>query len=323
MSSDPAALLNNKSKAAILAIAAVGVASLQDAIVKGFSGELAASQVLFFRGLGACPLLLFMLWRDGSWRNMFSGLVRLVVARSALLASAYLAFIMSIAAMPIATSVSIYFTMPFFVAALAGPALGERVAGYRWLAIAAAFIGVMIMVQPGTDKFNPAMLLALYSALGYAGGQMIGRRISGVMSVAVISNWQNIVYTGTAILLALIVPYTDIAGSSDKALAFLTRPWIWPSSTQWALLLLMGTFGALGSLLFVSAYKHAEANYVAPFEYTALIWATLYGIMLFGDWPDSKALLGVMIVISAGLFMLACDARSKVGVKRSEARSTL
>jgi drug/metabolite transporter (DMT)-like permease len=322
MTSTASPLLNNKATAALFAIAAVGVASLQDAIVKGFSDELSASQVLFFRGLGACPLLFFMLWHDGSWRTMFSGPVKLVVARSALLATAYLAFIMSIAAMPIATSVSIYFTMPFFVAALAGPALGERVAGYRWLAIAAAFVGVMIMVQPGTDRFNPAMLLALYSAFGYAGGQMIGRRISGVMSVAVISNWQNIVYTGTAIALAGIIPYTDIAGSSDKSLAFLARPWIWPDPVQWGMLLLMGTMGAVGSLLFVSAYKHAEANYVAPFEYTALIWATLYGIMLFGDWPDSKALVGVMIVIAAGLFMLACDAKNKADVRQSEARST-
>jgi drug/metabolite transporter (DMT)-like permease len=311
MAGSATSLLNNKTRAALLAISAVGVASLQDAIVKGFSGDFAATQILFFRGLGACPLLFFLLWRDGSWRHMLSGPVKLVMMRSVLLCSAYLAFIMSIAALPIATSVSIYFTMPFFVAGLAGRALGEKVAVYRWVAIAAAFIGVLVMVQPGTDNFKPAMLLALYSAFGYAVGQMIGRHVSSRVPVSVISNWQNVVYTVAGLALAGVVHLAGFAGSEDKSLAFLTRAWVWPHGQQWLVLLVMGFMAALGSVLFVSAYKHAEANYVAPFEYTALIWATLYGIFFFGDWPDGKAIIGVAIVIAAGLFMLACDRRAK------------
>jgi drug/metabolite transporter (DMT)-like permease len=307
--------LNDKLTAALFAVSAVGVASLQDAIVKGLSGEFGATQVLLMRGLAAMPLLIFMLWRDGGWRLMFKGPVKLVILRSALLCSAYLSFIMSIAAIPIATTVSIYFTMPFIVAGLAGPALGERVAAYRWLAIATAFVGVIVMVQPGTDSFKPAMLYALYSAFGYAVGQMLGRHVSASMPISAISNWQNIVYTAVGILLAVILQYTDISSSGDKSLAFLARDSVWPSAWQWVILIVMGNLGAIGSLLYVSAYKHAEANYVAPFEYTALVWATLYGVFLFGDWPDHNAVLGVSIVIAAGLFMLACDRHFKPAVK--------
>ncbi len=317
MTSVVAKRLDNKQTAAFFALTAMGVASFQDAIVKFLSADFGATQVLFMRGMGACPLLLYLLWREGGWEQMFKGPVKLAILRSAILCSAYLAFILSIAAMPIATTVSIYFLMPFIVAGLAGPALGENVALYRWVAVAAAFIGVLVMVQPGTDSFKPAMLFALYSAFGYAVGQLIGRRISHEMPISVISNWQNVVYTVTGLGLALIIPYTDITGTGDKSWAFLARDWIWPSAWQWGVLLIMGFLAALGSLLFVSAYKHAEANFVAPFEYTALIWATFYGILLFGDWPDRNAVFGVSIVIAAGIFMLSCDRRAKQSANHS------
>jgi drug/metabolite transporter (DMT)-like permease len=303
--------INNKARAIVFAILAVGTASFQDAIVKGVSGNFPASEVLVFRALGSLPILLPMLWYNGEWRQFFARDTKLLFARSAVLCSAYLAFILSIAAMPIATSVSIYFTMPFFVAGLAGPSLGEKVPLYRWVAIAAAFVGVLVMVRPDTGNLNPAMFLALYSAFGYAVGQLIGRKLSQTVDTSVLANWQNLVYGVAGLLLGLFFAIFDFSNSTDKSVSFLARAWHWPNATEFATLMVMGLLAALGSILFVTAYKNAEANFVAPFEYTALIWATLYGVLLFNDYPERQTLQGVAIVIAAGIFMLWFDLKNK------------
>jgi drug/metabolite transporter (DMT)-like permease len=173
-------------------------------------------------------------------------------------------------------------------------------------------MGVLIMVQPGSSRFELAMLFALYSAFGYAVGQLIGRHLTRTVSVAVISNWQNFVYGATGLLLAVVFSVVDFSGSTDKSLAFLTRTWIWPDAMQLIVLLIMGLLAAIGSLLFVSAYKFAEANFVAPFEYSALIWATLYGMLLFGDLPDRYVLLGAAVVVGAGLYMMWSERRARL-----------
>ena len=302
------AFLNNRAKAAMFALAAVGVASTQDAAVKFLSSEISVSQAVFFRGVVAIAILApWMMFRRLSILPHNLGLV---VLRGLILCAAYFCFVLSIAALPIATSVSIYFTMPFFVAALAGWSLGERVKAYRWIAITAGFVGVLIMVRPGSETFEPAALLALMAALGYAVGQLFSRHVSQSVSPVVITNWQSIIYTAVALLIGFASPlFSDQIGDS-KVLGFLLRPWIWPDATQLALLVLTGVLAAFGSLFFVEAYRHAEANFVAPFEYTSLLWAVANGVLFFGDFPDVYTWAGASVVVGAGIWMLWRDGRA-------------
>lgn len=101
-----------------------------------------------------------------------------IALRSLMMCSAYIAFILSIAAIPIADAVAVYFTMPFFVAGLSAPLLGERVGPHRWIAIAVAFLGVVIANGVTKGLLNPVVLLPLYSAFGYAVSQIMGRQLS-------------------------------------------------------------------------------------------------------------------------------------------------
>ena len=299
---------DNRLLAVACILGGVGLASMQDSIVKSMSGTYPAYETLMIRCIGSVPLLLIFLWHQKAFRLIATPLIRRVFLRGAILSFAYLNFVLAIAAMPLANAVAIYFTMPFFVAGLAGPILGERVRLHRWLAIIAGFIGVMIMVRPGfAGHFEWASVFALLSAMGYAIGQMIGRPISQQVNPVVIAVWQNIIYFSVGLLLAILFNGFHIGPFSHPSLEFLSRAWVMPNLRDGAVMSLMGVLAAGGMILFVNAYKHAEANFVAPFEYSAMIWAVTFGLVFFGDFPDVFTWIGAAIVISAGLLMVWRD----------------
>jgi drug/metabolite transporter (DMT)-like permease len=302
---------DNRLRALLFVLLAVGFASSQDAIVKYMSGSYPAYETVFIRGLITIPILAIWLRRDLSFASLATPMLKFVLLRGLILCSAYFAFILAIAAMPIANAVSIYFTMPFFVAGLVGWALGEHVPLYRWAAIIIGFIGVIIMVRPGASDFEPASFFALYSAFGYALGQMMSRRLSQSVSPIIIANWQNLIYFVVAIVVGAVVYFGGFMGQGGHSIAFLTRPPVWPSAKDASLLGLMGLLSAIVMMLYLNAYKSAEANFVAPFEYTAMIWAVLYGVEVFGDFPDKWTWTGAAIVVGAGLLMLWQDHKQK------------
>ncbi|MEP7172844.1 MAG: DMT family transporter [Aestuariivirga sp.] len=302
---------DNKARAAVLVLVAIGLASTQDAIIKAMSGTYPVYETMLIRGFTSLPIL-------GVWLAHTHGLHTLltphwlrILIRALILCTAYLAFILAIAAMPIANMVAIYFTMPFFVAGLAGPFLGERVPYYRWIAIVAGFAGVIVMVRPGVQAFEPASLLALYSAFGYAIGQMMGRDLAQRVEPLVIANWQNAVYFVFAAVVGLIAQASGFAGESHKSLAFLTRAFVWPTLQDFLLMSAVGALAAFAMMSFISAYQKAESNFVAPFEYSGMIWAVLFGLLFFNDFPDFWTWCGMAIVAGAGFFMLMMDRRAR------------
>lgn len=298
---------DNRVLALLCILGGVGLASAQDAVVKALSGGYPVYETLMFRCIGSVPVLAWFIWRSGTLRQVASPLWPRLLLRGGILSIAYLSFVLAIAAMPIANAVAIYFTMPFFVAGLAGPLLGERVRLHRWLAIIAGFVGVIIMVRPGAGVFEPAAIFALISAFGYAVGQMIGRPISQQVQPIIIAVWQNAIYFSVGLLLAILFATVDFGTFTHPSLVFLSRPLAFPKAFDFILLFGHGVVAAFGMMLFVSAYKYAEANFVAPFEYSAMIWAVLNGLLFFGDFPDLYTWVGAGIVITAGLLMVWRD----------------
>jgi drug/metabolite transporter (DMT)-like permease len=297
---------DNRALATLCVLTGIGLASAQDAVVKYMSSGYPAYEMLLFRCIGSLPVLAVMLHKEGNW-SLSTPLWPRVLLRSLILAGAYLSFVLAIAAMPIANAVAIYFTMPFFVAGLAGPLLGERVRFHRWMAIIAGFVGVMIMVRPGVGVFEPAALLALMSAMGYAVGQMLGRPLSQKVAPIVIATWQNFVYAAMAIAMLILFSAGDFGSFSHPSLVFLSRAWVWPGAFDAALLLAHGVLAGCAMILFIHAYRLAETNFVAPFEYSAMIWAVGYGLLLFGDFPDGYTWVGGGVVILAGILMILRD----------------
>jgi drug/metabolite transporter (DMT)-like permease len=298
---------DNKLHAIGLVMLAVMMASTQDMIVKSVSGVYPAYEMVIFRSVTSVLILGIWLGVKGGLRTLATPYLPRILLRSLVLCSAYFAYILSLSSMAMANTVSIYFTLPLFVAALSGWGLGEKVPLHRWIAIIAGFVGVLVMVRPATGSFQPASLLALYSAFAYAVGQMMGRSLSQKVDTLVISNWQNMIYLIVAIVMGLVVYIFGLANEGNKTLAFLTRPPSWPEPSHYAVLLSMGFLAAVAMMAYVNAYRSAPANFVAPFEYSAMIWAVLYGALFFHDFPDFWTLVGAAIVVSAGLFMLWRD----------------
>ncbi len=298
---------DNRTMAMLCILAGVGLASAQDAVVKYMSSGYPAYETLLFRCIGSVPVVAFLLLREGKGWSIATPHWARVMLRGMILAGAYLSFVLAIAAMPIANAVAIYFTMPFFVAGLAGPLLGEQVRFHRWMAIIAGFIGVLIVVRPGAGVFEPAALFALLSAIGYATGQMLGRPLSQKVAPIIIAAWQNFVYAGMAIGIWLLFSFVDFGHFNHPSLVFLSRPFVWPGAFDATLLLGHGVLAGFAMMLFVNAYRLAETNFVAPFEYSAMVWAVGYGLILFGDFPDPFTWIGSGIVIAAGILMILRD----------------
>ena len=303
---------DNKARAALFILTAIGLASTQDAIIKAMSGTYPVYETMLIRSLTSSPILAVWLAFTHGLQALITPLWPRILLRALILCSAYFAFILSIAAMPMANTVAIYFTMPFFVAGLDGPFFGERVPIYRWIAIIAGFAGVIVMVRPGVQAFEPASLLALYSAFGYAVGQMMGRNLAQRVAPLVIANWQNAVYVIFALAVGTIVQATGFAGENYKSLAFLTRPFVLPALQDFLVLSAVGVLAAFTMMSFISAYKLAESSFVAPFEYSGMGWAVMYGLLFFNDFPDPWTWGGMAIVTGAGLFMLAMDRRRRI-----------
>ncbi|HUG76983.1 MAG TPA: DMT family transporter [Burkholderiales bacterium] len=179
---------------------------------------------------------------------------------------------------------SIFFTVPILIA-LAGALLGEKLDRGRWSAILVGFVGVLVIVRPGSAEFHPAMLAALVNALLYAAFLLMTRRLAAYDTPETI---QYLPALGAAILLT---PF---------ALAGWESPQGW---LEWSVACLLGVLGGLGHYLLAAAHRYAPASVIAPFLYQQVIYMALFGYVVFGDVPSAWVWLGAAIVIGSGLYL--------------------
>ncbi len=311
---------DNRMLAAVLACAAVLCATSQDSLMKYLSGGYPIHELLVIRSAAAVPIIMSIVLTQGGIRSLATPYIGLALLRGLILFVGFMSFALAFAALPLADVVTIYFTMPFFVAALAAPVLGERVGAARWLAIVAGFLGVLVMLQKDADLSqpmtlvaglaDPAALLALLSAASYGVGQLMGRPLGRHVPPAVMAFHQNLVYLCVCIVLALVFWAWAPTEVENKSIRFLTRPWIVPPAGDIPIVAAIAVLGSLAMPLFSGAYKYAEASFVAPFEYTSMFWAVVFGLLLFGDFPGPATWIGSAVIVAAGLFMIVMDRRT-------------
>jgi drug/metabolite transporter (DMT)-like permease len=276
----------------------------QDWIIKLLSGDYPVHQAIAIRGIVAVIILLAYIAWSGKLRNLRSPRLGLLVVRGLILMVAYTTYYLAFPAMPLASVVALWFTVPLFVTALSGPILGETVGMKRWAVTIVGFIGILVIERPFGGGFSAATLLPLASALSYSISALMARRMGDTESAPVMSFYQNFVYLLVALAMASFFGSGAHEGSSNPSLVFLTRGWVMPGARDLALLAACGVIASIATVLLTQAYRLAEANFVACFEYTAIIWATLGGYLFWGEVPDAYALIGAALIVAAGLYVL-------------------
>ena len=258
--------------------------SIVDATAKWLGQTYAPIQILFFRHLFGIIPIVFLVWRGGGLGALRTRRPFAHVVRAALLFVALLSFFSALRGLPLAEAIAVAFTSPLFITALAGPVLGETVGARRWAAVGIGFLGALVMVRPGTDAFRPEALLVLLSALSFALAMLLTRRLAR---------------TETDVAM---VTYTSlIAGlASLPFLGFVWRP---PTDADVGLFALVGIIGGTAAYLLVVAYRHAPAAVIAPFDYTGLIWASLFGWIVWRESPDPAVWIGAAIIALSAVYI--------------------
>lgn len=276
-------LLAPETRGALGVLFAMFLFAMMDSMAKHLGGELPALQVVWARYASQTALIL-ALFLPRLPELMRTNHPRMQLVRGLCLFTATSLFFSALSFLGLAEAVALMQTAPLFIVVLAALVLAEPVGPRRWIAVGIGLIGALVILRPGLGVFQPAALLALGSAVALACYQIATRRLGGGDSI-----WTTLVYTtvtGT-ILASLVLPFI----------------WVTPTAAQVALMCVIGLPGFVGHFALVWALGQAEASVLAPFNYSGLIWAILYGFVLFGEVPGGPTVAGALIVTGAGLFV--------------------
>lgn len=297
---------SNRPATAILAIVSgLFLFSLQDVVIKHFSGDYSLLQIVVVRGLVAILIIAVvvacLLGKDGFFvRNP-----RLILSKGLLAFFSYLSYYMAVASMPLADVVAITFTAPIFVTVLSALLLGEAVGIRRWLAVLIGFAGVLLVIGPGGQMANIAVAFAALAALTYALNSIIARYIGPEDKPWTVTFYFTLAHLlgGVAVSLAVAVFGSQLE-ANHPSLAFLLRSWTIDDRAGLMLMIALGINAALGFYFLNKAYLSAPASTVAPFEYTYIIWAVLFGYLFWSEVPSANTVLGITLLISGNLYIL-------------------
>jgi S-adenosylmethionine uptake transporter len=283
-----------------IALATCGWAafSVQDAIVKWLVVRLPVAEALFGRSLIIVALAALVVRRADLSSMMQRRNLSAVVVRGLLILAAWLAYYSASRSLQLAELVTLYFAAPLFVVAMSSPVLGEIVGPWRWLATIVGFAGVLVAAgMSATPDVWPAAL-AISAAFCWAITTILARSLTQAVSTAAMMVGSNLLFV---LVCGLAAPFV----------------FVWPDAFSLGLIVALGLVGSLGQFLLFEGLRRAPASALAPFEYTALAWAILWGWTIFHDLPAPHVLVGAAIILCSGLFMLLIEGRRHVLAARA------
>ena len=264
--------------------------SFLDASAKYISGELPLLMVLWGRYVFHFLFVALFFFRGAPGDIIYTQRIKLQILRSILLFGAGVTFWGALIFLPLADCVVIAFSSPLLVTALSVPFLGESVGIHRWGAVLFGLFGVVIVLRPGMGILHWASILPLITALFYANIQITTRilgRTDHALTTLFYSSAGGLIFSSIAVFFV----------------------WVTPSLEQWLIFVWLGFLGAVGHYLMIKAFQLAPVSLLVPFDYTTIIWATLLGFILFKDLPDAWTIIGAIIIISSGLYLVQHERR--------------
>jgi drug/metabolite transporter (DMT)-like permease len=265
-----------------LMLAGIWAFSFGDALGKYIVASYPVGQLLFLRAVASLALLSPLIWRS---RHEFMRLERpgLHLLRVVLSTLEVAAFFVAVMYLPLADVITFYLASPIFVTALSALVLREQVGWRRWCAVGVGFCGVLIAMQPSAQTITWPALIALGGSTCFAVLMLITRSLRGASDTVLASSQ----FVGTLVFGALLLPVG----------------WVTPSLPGFGLFALAGAI-SVGALLCVNrSLKLAPASVVVPYQYSMIVWAVIFGYVVFGDVPTLATLIGAAIIIGAGFYI--------------------
>lgn len=276
--------------------------TLMAATIKLASSTYPTGQLIFFRSAFALvPLIAWLAVSDTVVNAVRTHNLKGHLLRSIIGATGMVLGFSALAYLPLTEAVAIGYAAPLIVVVLAALLLKETVRAYRWSAVGVGFVGVLIMLSPRlgaeglAEDAGVGALFAIGAAFCTAGATIQVRRLTATERTGAI------VFYFTAV--------TTLIGLSTAAFG-----WIMPTPLDFAMLVGIGILGGIGQILLTESYRYADASLVAPFEYTTMIWATLLGWFVFGQWPEAAVIAGAALVTASGIFVIYRE--RKLGLER-------
>ncbi len=257
--------------------------SVSDVITKQLTATLPPGEVAWMRFVVLMLLVIPALAMNGGGALLRSRRPALQILRGLGMVGSTIAFTHSLRFLPVADATAINFVSPILIMALSVLFLGETVGWRRWSATAVGFLGVVLIIRPGTGAFQTAAFLPLLAAASWAGAAVATRKMSG--SDHALTTLAYSAFVGFLVLSA--------------ALPF---EWETPGPEEIALGLGIGILSSIAHWFVILAYRHGDASILAPFSYTQLIWTGALGYWVFGSLPDAWTILGAGIIAGSGLY---------------------
>lgn len=285
------------SQASPLSGALLGLASFAsyaccDVSLKYLGQDMGSLQVMWVGAVFTLPFILAQLFYSGRGASLRPALMGWTLARVAITLVNAALVTYTFTHLPLAQCYAIIFTMPLMITLLAWPLLGEQIDPLRGVIILVGFSGVLVAMQPGSTTFQFGHLAAFLAALLASVNSLILRRVGDRERSGVI----------------LLYPVLAQALVASAILPFVWQPMM---PRDYAAGTILGFMGTCGGLFIIAAYRRAPAIVVAPMQYSQILWASTIGFFLFGERPDPVTVLGISIVIGAGVALLMTANRSK------------
>lgn len=268
----------------------IGGMTGMDACAKWLGGNYPINQIVFFRmAFGLIPALV-LVWAEGGWPALRTGNRRMQAVRALAGLGAIFSFFTGLKYLGLAEATAIGFVAPLVVTALSVPLLGEQVGWRRWSAVLVGFLGALIILRPGTEAFQWAALLPLAAGVCYALALLSTRVLARTDANAAIVFWNALL----------------IACATGLTLPF---AWVTPTLADLGVFALMGLLGGVSIYWITLAFRFAPAAVVAPFDYSALLWSTLLGWLIWRELPDGATWAGAAVLVASGLYVLHRETR--------------
>ncbi|MBX2879456.1 MAG: DMT family transporter [Granulosicoccus sp.] len=283
--------------------------SVQDVVIRSMAGDYSLLQIMAIRSLVTLLLMSLILYRVVGWSGFKPSRAGTMLLRGFMGFSAYIAYYLAIVIMPLAEAVAIVFTAPIFVTIFSAWLFGEKVGLRRWSAVTLGFLAVLIMLGPQGDFFRLASGLAFVAAICYAAMILLTGFLKQQNATLSIAFYSAVAFALGSVLANLLVMALPVIESDNATVQFLVRDWRAPSAQDLCVLIGLGVLATFSQFLLVKAYSTAPMSAVAPFEYTYIIWAVLFGYWLWDELPEVWTWLGMLLLVACNLYILYREQR--------------